>query len=313
MVRAKEMISTAYKSKERKEERYKPRRVEPMKRRYKKKETVGEREERGYFFKKQVNKYETEMLGDMKAIKGLIKKFDYERFDNNKVLNSLMNFAQDIIDETKKIENVGRMHYIINNGGIKLYWVHPFYKSELMRHLESIYEMSEFWQMNVEEGNENERYYGYRGQKCVIIPRYKEHIHLETMITNVPIRVNDGYRERLFTPHCIVVVNTVPPEKELNERLYEFMKPYIRSEWYPEEDESTEESIDLEKDIVNKEDKEVVSTPIPTQVPERISTQVIEERGTEDELGKSDKSEESNKIEKKKSIDTKRIYFSQDE
>ena len=133
------------------------------------------------------------------------------------------------------------------------------------------------------------------------------------MITNVPIRVNDGYRERLFTPHCIVVVNTVPPEKELNERLYEFMKPYIRSEWYPEEDESTEESIDLEKDIVNKEDKEVVSTPIPTQVPERISTQVIEERGTEDELGKSDKSEESNKIEKKKSIDTKRIYFSQDE
>ena len=116
MVRTKEMISTAYKSKERREERYKPRRVEPMKRRYKKKETVGERDERRYFFKKQVNKYETEMLGDMKAIKGLIKKFDYERFDNNKVLNLLMNFAQDIIDETKKIENVGRMHYIINNG-----------------------------------------------------------------------------------------------------------------------------------------------------------------------------------------------------
>lgn len=282
MARTKGSISTAYKPKERKEEGYKPKRVEPLKRRYNKKESGRESEERGYFFKKQVNKYETEMLGSMKAMKGLIKKFDYEKFDNNKVLNLLMNFAQDIIDETKKIENVGRMHYIINNGGIKLYWVHPYYKSELMKHLERKYYVSDFWQMDSEEGDDNVRYYGYKGQKCVIIPKYKEYLHIETMITDVPIRVNDGYRERLFTPHCIVIVNTLPPEKELNERLYEYMKPYIRCEWYPEEKEdSTEESLDLEK-LIEKDlgNKETISTPIstqiPTQIPERTSTQKID-------------------------------------
>lgn len=192
--------------------------------------------------KKQWNVYRTRMEAEMLALADEMRSIDFSTLKNTVAVNRMYSIAKQLLDETKEFEEICKRHMVAGNGGIRVVWCHPIKFFLLEEHLREKYHNSVF---KVDLHAQNP-FLGYNSEECVFVEDFdKERFNLLSMISNVPVHVDNGERPILFTPREMVVISDKLACETYDKDTFELLRTYIKAEWWPSHSEETRE--DTEK------------------------------------------------------------------